>query len=510
MFTGKNVLVVGAGVTGKSVVAALLDLGAHVTVTVTNGTVEDLPGTTTVAGLTTPPRGTDLVVTSPGLPPSTPLLVAAAEAGVEVIGDVELAWRLGQTLPNSPAWLAVTGTDGKTTTVGMLESILLASGAKAVACGNIGLPVIDAVLGGYDVLAVELSSYQLHWQSSVRAHAAAVLNVAEDHLEWHGSMAAYVADKGRVYTGAGLAVYNADDAETARLAAGAADTVSFTVGTPAPGQYGVADGWLVHRDRAPGTGPVTSGRSEPDQYRDRAVGAWTERAAEAVSEANRRAAQGGKTSGTGPVTSERSEPDQHVLAPVSEVRPVGPHNVANALAAAALAGAYGVSPEAVRAGLNAYAPPAHRVELVAEHDGVRYVNDSKATNTHAARGSLGAFDSVVWVAGGLLHGAQVADLVADVVPRLRGVVLIGADQDVFASALARHAPDVPVHRVTSGDDDPMLTAVRAANAMATPGDVVLLAPAAKSHDLFASYTHRGTAFAEAVRDVLAERDDRTR
>lgn len=436
-------LVVGAGVTGKSVAAALLDLGAHVTVTVTGDRVEELPGVTTVAGLTTPPEGTDLVVTSPGLPPGTPLLVAAADAGIEVIGDVELAWRLSAALPNPPAWLAVTGTDGKTTTVGMLESILLASGAKAVACGNIGLPVVDAVLGGYDVLAVELSSYQLHWQSSIRAHAAAVLNIAEDHLEWHGSMAGYVADKGRVYTGAGLAVYNADDVETEHLAADAAQKVGFTLGTPAPGQYGVVDGWLVHGDLR--------------------------------------------------------------LLPVGEVRPEGPHNVANALAAAALARAYGVPPESVRAGLNAYTPPAHRVELVAEHDGVRYVNDSKATNTHAAQGSLTAFASVVWLAGGLLHGAEVAGLVADVAPRLRGAVLIGADQDVFAAALARHAPDVPVHRVESGDDDPMLTAVRAANAMAHPGDVVLLAPAAKSHDLFASYVHRGTAFADAVRDVLAER-----
>jgi UDP-N-acetylmuramoylalanine--D-glutamate ligase len=418
MFAGRHVLVVGAGVTGKSVVAALLDLGARVTVTATDPAADlsGLPhGVETVPGLTVPPDGVDLVVTSPGLPPTTPLL---ANAGVEVIGEVELAWRIGQTLPTPPAWLAVTGTDGKTTTVGMLESILLASGAKAVACGNIGLPVIDAVLGGYDVLAVELSSYQLHWQSSMRAHAAVELNIAEDHLEWHGSMAAYVQDKGRIYTGAGLAVYNADDVETERLAAGAPATVSFTLGPPGLGQYGVVNDSLVHGDQ--------------------------------------------------------------LLARVAEVRPIGPHNVANALAAAALARAYGVPPEAVRAGLTAFTPPPHRVELIAEHDGVRYINDSKATNTHSAQGSLGAFEKVVWIAGGLLHGAA-------------------------ATALARHAPDVPVHRVGSGDDEPMLTAVRAANAMATPGDVVLLAPAAKSHDLFASYVHRGTAFAEAVRDVLAER-----
>jgi len=439
------VLVAGAGVTGRSVALALLDLGAHVTVTdAAADRLGDLPaGAATVAGLTEPPAGTDLVVTSPGWPPTAPLLVAAAAAGVEVIGDVELAWRIGETLPNPPVWLAVTGTDGKTTTVGMLESILLAADVKAVACGNIGLPVVDAVLGGYDVLAVELSSYQLHWESSVRAAAAAVLNVAEDHLEWHGSMAEYVKAKARIYDGVGLAVYNADDIESERLAAEVPERVSFTVAPPAAGQFGVAEGWLVQGDLR--------------------------------------------------------------LAPAGEVRPVGPHNVANALAAAALARAYGVPADAVRAGLNAFSPPAHRVELVVESAGVRYVDDSKATNTHAARGSLLAFDSVVWLAGGLLHGAEVADLVADVADRLRGVVLIGADQEPFAVALARHAPDVPVHRVPSGDDEPMLSAVRAANAMAGHGDVVLLAPAAKSQDLFASYVHRGNAFAEAVRTVLAER-----
>jgi UDP-N-acetylmuramoylalanine--D-glutamate ligase len=441
VFSGREVLVAGAGVTGRSVAGALLAMGARVTVTdAAADRLTGLPaGAVTVAGLTEPPPGTDLVVTSPGWPPTSPLLVAAAHAGIEVIGEIELAWRIGATLPEPPTWLAVTGTDGKTTTVGMLEAILRAGGVDAVACGNVGLPVVDAVRA-HRVLAVELSSYQLYWQSSMRARAAAVLNIAEDHLEWHGTMAAYVEAKGRVYTGAGLAVYNADDVESARLAVGVAERVSFTAGVPGPGQYGVADGWLVHGDLR--------------------------------------------------------------LGPVDEVRPAGPHNVANALAAAALARAAGVPPGAVRAGLAAYSPPAHRVELIAEAGGVRYVNDSKATNTHAALGSLTAFGHVVWIAGGLLHGAPVDALVADVAPRLRGVVLLGTDQDAFAAALARHAPDVPVHRVASGDDEPMISAVRAASAMAGHGDVVLLAPAAKSHDQFASYTHRGTAFTEAVRDRL--------
>jgi UDP-N-acetylmuramoylalanine--D-glutamate ligase len=438
VFAGRTVLVAGAGVTGRSVAEALLATGARVTVTdAAADRLTGLPaGADAVAGLTEPPAGTDLVVTSPGWPPTSPLLVAAAAAGVEVIGEIELAWRIGATLPEPPVWLAVTGTDGKTTTVGMLEAILRAAGLDAVACGNVGLPVVDAVRG-HRVLAVELSSYQLYWQSSMRATAAAVLNIAEDHLEWHGSMAAYVEAKGRVYTGAGLAVYNADDPESERLAAAVGERVGFTLAVPAPGQYGVTDGWLVHGDVR--------------------------------------------------------------LLPAAEVRPAGPHNVANALAAAALARAVGVAPAAVRAGLGAYTPPAHRVELIAEAGGVRWVNDSKATNTHAALGSLRAFDHVVWIAGGLLHGAPVDGLVAEVAARLRGVVLLGTEQEPFLAALARHAPDVPVHRVPSGDDEPMISAVRAAGAMAGHGDVVLLAPAAKSHDQFASYTHRGTAFTDAVR-----------
>jgi UDP-N-acetylmuramoylalanine--D-glutamate ligase len=441
VYSGRHVLVAGAGVTGRSVAAALLEMGARVTVTdAAADRLTDLPdGAVTVPGLAEPPADTDLVVTSPGWPPTSPLLVAAAAAGIEVIGEVELAWRVGAARPEPPVWLAVTGTDGKTTTVGMLEAILRAAGLDAVACGNVGLPVLDAVRT-HRVLAVELSSYQLYWQSSIRARAAAVLNIAEDHLEWHGTLAAYVEAKSRVYTGTGLAVYNADDVESERLAAGVPERVGFTTGTPAPGQYGVTDGWLVHGDLR--------------------------------------------------------------LVPASEVRPPGPHNVANALAAAALARAVGVPPEAVRAGLNAYAPPAHRVELIAEADGVRWVDDSKATNTHAALGSLTAFDHVVWIAGGLLHGASVDALVEEVAPRLRGVVLIGTDQEPFRAALARHAPDVPLHRVTFGDDEPMISAVRAAGAMAGRGDVVLLAPAAKSHDQFASYVHRGTAFTEAVRARL--------
>jgi len=177
---------------------------------------------------------------------------------------------------------------------------------------------------------------------------------------------------------------------------------------------------------------------------------------------------------------------------------VAPHYVANALAAAALARAYGVEPVAVRDGLRAFRPDPHRIAEVATVGGVRYVDDSKATNPHAAAASLAAFEHVVWVAGGLLKGADIDDLVASVTTRLRGVVLLGQDRSRIAEALARHAPDVPVVDVSSTETDVMDTVVQEAASLARPGDVVLLAPAAASMDMFASYSARGDAFAEAV------------
>ncbi|MFB9908272.1 UDP-N-acetylmuramoyl-L-alanine--D-glutamate ligase [Allokutzneria oryzae] len=447
MYAGKSVLVAGAGVSGRSAAAALLAEGALVTVT--DSAQERFAGLDagirTAVGLTAPPEGTDLVVTSPGWRPTSPLLVAAAEQGVEVIGEVEFAWRLAANRPDPPAWLAVTGTNGKTTTVTMLASILRAAGVHSVACGNVGLPVVAAVRSGYDVLAVELSSFQLHWSSSLRMDAAAVVNVSEDHLDWHGSLDEYAGAKGRIYAGDDVvAIYNADDELSTRLSDGKRRRVGFTLGEPENGQLGIRGDALV--DRAFGDGET-------------------------------------------------------VLADIADVHPAGPHNVANALAAAALARARGVSAEAVRKGLREFTPGAHRSVLVTEHEGVRWIDDSKATNPHAAAASLAAHERVVWVAGGLLKGAAVDELVAGAAGRLTGVVLLGADRAVIAAALARHAPEVPVREVATGDDGAMNEVVRAAGAMARPGDVVLLAPAAASMDMFGDYAHRGRAFAEAVRDL---------
>ncbi len=338
----------------------------------------------------------------------------------------------------------------------MLAAILEAAGLRTAAVGNIGTPLIDAVAAEppHDVLAVELSSYQLHWAPSLRPHSAAVLNLAPDHLDWHGSMESYAADKGRIYQGNTVAcVYNAADPATETLVRKAeveegCRAVGFTLGPPAVSQLGVVDGILV--DRA-------------------FVGNRQTQAQE--------------------------------LAEVADVDPPAPHNVANALAAAALARAYGVPAHAVRDGLRAFRPDAHRIQHVADVAGVRYVDDSKATNTHAAEASLAAHPSVVWIAGGLAKGATFDDLVRGAAPRLRGAVLIGADRQLIAEALARHAPDVPVVDLARTDTGAMAEAVREATRLAGAGDTVLMAPACASMDMFTNYNERGDAFAAAVRDL---------
>jgi UDP-N-acetylmuramoylalanine--D-glutamate ligase len=464
-FQGKRVTVAGLGVSGIPAAKALHARGAIVTV-VNDGDdarareqaaeLQALGITVRLGDGATLPEGTELIVTAPGWKPDKPLFQAAEKAGVPVWGDVELAWRLRG--PGAAPWLAVTGTNGKTTTVQMLASILEAAGLRTAAVGNIGVSLLDAVLGEeeYDVLAVELSSYQLHWAPSLRAHSAAVLNLAPDHLDWHGSMEAYARDKGRIYEGNRVAcVYNAADKRTEELVREAdveegCRAIGFTLGTPAPSQLGVVDGILVDR---------------------------------AFVEARQKNAQ--------------------ELAEVSDVNPPAPHNIANALAAAALARAFGVPARAVREGLRAFRPDAHRIAHVADLDGVAYVDDSKATNTHAAEASLAAYEPIVWIAGGLAKGATFDELVAKSARRLRGAVLIGADRALIRDALARHAPEVPVVDVDRTDTGAMLQAVTEAKRLAQPGDTVLLAPACASMDMFTNYNQRGDAFAAAVRELEA-------
>lgn len=459
-------LVAGLGVTGRAVVAALSGRAASVVTVDARAQDADVVGADATAAAVAERlvAAADLVVASPGWPPSAALLTAARRAGVPVWSEVELAWRLRAGAP----WLAVTGTNGKTTTVRMLASILTAAGLRTAAVGNVGTPVLAAAQDtDLDVLAVELSSFQLHHTVSMEVEAGAVLNVAADHLDWHGSPEAYAAAKGRVYRGARVAcVYNVADPRTEQLVRDAdvaegALAVGFTLGAPGPGQVGVVEGVLV--DRA---------FHAPADARDRL----------------------------------RTAAELGTLDDLAHLGPDGapPHVVADALAAAALARAHGVEARAVRDGLRAFRPDAHRAAVVRHLDGVAYVDDSKATNAHAAAAALAACPpgTAVWIAGGLAKGASFDDLVASRADRLRAAVVIGTDPAPWTDALARHAPEIPVVVVDPGDTGTvMYRAVGAAREVAVPGDTVLLAPAGASMDQFSSYAERGDAFAAAVQDL---------
>jgi len=473
--SGADVLVAGARVTGRAILAALTPLGARATLT------DDSPSALTAfaqrgvevmdaANAAERVSDYDLVVTSPGLPPTAPVLAAAAVAGVPVWGDVELAWRLDSSGRYGPPrrWLVVTGTNGKTTTTSMLHAMLVAAGRRALLCGNIGDPVLDVLDQPAELIAVELSSFQLHWAPSLRPEAGVVLNVAEDHLDWHGTMEAYARDKARVLDGR-VAVVGLDDPVAAGLlsTAGASVRVGFRLGEPAQGELGVRDGVLV----------------------DNAFG------------------------------------EQLELAQATSIPVAGPVGVLDALAAAALARAVDTAPEAIARALAGFQVGRHRAEVVGNADGVTYVDDSKATNPHAAQASITAYPRVVWIAGGLLKGASVDELVATVAKRLVGAVLIGRDRSLIRDALSRHAPDVPVVELVTGEDSGvpgvigstvncvtrvidvgsrsvsdavMAAVVEAARGLAGPGDTVLLAPAGASFDQFSGYGQRGDAFASAV------------
>ncbi|MGH8791317.1 MAG: UDP-N-acetylmuramoyl-L-alanine--D-glutamate ligase [Stackebrandtia sp.] len=451
-------LVAGVGIAGTASAKALVKRGHHVVVYNREESPE-LTALKSVAARTVVDddladelvASVDAVVVSPGFPPHHRLVLAAQAAGVEVYSEPELAWRLR---PESAApWLAVTGTNGKTTTVTMLASVLTAAGLRCAALGNVGEPLVDAVTEDYDVLAVELSSQQLHWSRDLAPQAGAMLNLADDHLSWHGDFDAYVRAKTAVWRGA-VNVGNADDPRVSALLSDASATskIEFTLERPRPGQFGVAESQLVD------------------------------------------------------FTGDRPLP----LCPVEIVRPAGDHNVANALAAAALARGHGVPASAVAEGLAAYRPEPHRNVEIAVVDEVRYVDDSKGTNPHATAAAIESYDRIVWIAGGQLKGVSVDALVAAAAPRLRGAVLLGADRDRIGEALTRHAPTLPVVDVARTDEAAMAEAVDAAAALAEPGCVVLLSPAAASYDMFSGYPERGRRFAEAVSALSGAKSSRAR
>ncbi len=456
----KHVVVLGLGVAGYAAADALLQHGA--TVTIVDGGCPDPErvnilrtlGAEVFTETTEPLPASDIVVASPGLPPKHPWIGQAQRAGTPVWGELELAWRMRPAQDPAP-WLLVTGTNGKTTTTLMLTSILQASGARAMAAGNIGTPLVDVVVHDQpDVIAVEASSHQLPFMYSIEPLAAVCLNIASDHLDHFGTMQAYVEAKARVYRNTRIAaVYNVQDPVTEQMVRDAdvregCRAIGFTLGIPEPSMLGVVDDMLV--DRA---------------FVDDRVRSALE------------------------------------LASVDAVHPSAPHNVANALAACALARAYGAQAGAIDPGLRNFEPADHRLAQVGVVAEVRYVNDSKATNTHAAQTAMAAYPSVVWIGGGDAKEQNFDALVSAVVPKLRAAVLIGRDQALIAAAIERHAPSIPVIRISAGDTGAMEAAVQAAAELARPGDTVLLAPGCASWDMFNNYAHRGDAFVAAVRNL---------
>ncbi|AKK03523.1 UDP-N-acetylmuramoyl-L-alanine--D-glutamate ligase [Corynebacterium epidermidicanis] len=459
-----TVLVAGAGVSGLGCVRMLSDLGVAVVVADDNDTarlrIAEAFGTAhlSVSRARQQLQDFSAVVTSPGWRPDSPLLVDASTAGLPVIGDVELAWRLDRAgvFGEPHTWVVVTGTNGKTTTTAMTTAMLQAGGLRAASVGNIGVAVGDALAATerIDILVAELSSFQLHWSDSLRPAVGALLNIAEDHIDWHGSMLEYAAAKAKALLGH-VAVVGVDDAyvvdQLDRLVAEGhlAETkvVGFTLNEPQAGQIGISEGQIVDRAFAEGL----------------------------------------------------------IIAPATGISPAGPAGQLDALAATAMARACGVDAEEIAAGLSKFEVSGHRGQVVHTFRGAQFVDNSKATNPHAAEAALSGLESVIWVAGGQLKGAEVHELVCKHAGNMKAAVLLGVDRQQFADALREVRPSLPVYLIDATDPaEAMAAAVSQAGQHLTAGDVVLLAPAAASLDMFSGMGQRGDMFAEAARAQFVE------
>lgn len=452
-FADQRFLILGAGVTGSAVAKALKSRGGLVTITDDNSDVAVKPESIDLANF-------DAVVISPGWRQDHPLVKKVLASKLQILNEIDLAWQIRTEISPGQKWLALTGTNGKTTTVEMVAKILQTAGLKAVACGNVGDTVIEAVdrKEPYDYLVLELSSFQLHWAKQAQFFSAAILNIADDHLDWHGTFDAYADAKFSILDRAELAVLNADDEQVVlRANRFTGRKVFFSLDTPAPGEIGVVEELLV--DRAFVTDPLEAA----------------------------------------------------MMCELKDITPTVPHNVSNALAAAALARTVGVPHENIQKALREFTPGRHRIETVFESDLVSWVDDSKATNPHAASASLMSHLSVVWIAGGLAKGADMSSLVQRCKGRIKAAILIGADRQLIADALHKHAPDIPRILIDApsdytrggGSNSLMEAVVAEASKLVAPGDAVLMAPACASMDQFISYADRGDRFAAAVRKVVA-------
>jgi UDP-N-acetylmuramoylalanine--D-glutamate ligase len=461
-------VVYGLGVSGFSVADTLNELGAKVLVIADKADTEvvdilDVLGVDHLIGQDSASVhkrfaefSPDVLITSPGIKPDNALIVQSRTAGIAVWTDIDLAWRVRDKAGIASQWICITGTNGKTTVTQLVEKMLLSAGIKAAACGNIGIPILDVVRdpANFDVLVVELSSFQLEYINNIEPLASVVLNLAEDHLDWHGNMNQYGLTKGKIYNNTKVCcLYNVGDKTTSELMQSSSNTdsaqaVGFTVNTPAPNEIGWVEDILVDR-------------------------AFVDDPAMAVE-----------------------------LASLSDLNSsvfVSPHLMANIAAAASLARAVGVQPKEIAGALQQFELDAHRIQVVLVKDGISWVDDSKATNPHAAAAALSSFDSVVWIVGGLLKGVDISDLVSRYAAKVKAAIVIGVDRQPVLDAFAKLAPGTQVFEITSEPSELMTDVVRIAKDIARTGDAVLLAPAAASMDQFKDYAQRGEFFATAVK-----------
>ena len=452
-FASKRFLVLGAGVTGSAVARSLQSRGGTVSIADDNAPDAIKPELVKLEDF-------DAVVISPGWRQDHPLVVKVLASDLEILNEIDLAWQIRSEVAPGQKWLALTGTNGKTTTVEMTAKILQTAGLKAVACGNVGDTVIEAVdrTEPYEYLVLELSSFQLHWAKQARFVSSAILNIADDHLDWHGTFDAYADAKFSILDRSQIAVLNADDGEVVKRANRFTDRkVFFSLDTPAPGEIGVVEDLLVDRAFV----------SDPQQAA--------------------------------------------MICELSDIKPTVPHNVSNALAAAALARSIDIPHETIQKALQEFRPGRHRIETVFESDSISWVDDSKATNPHAAAASLMSHLSVVWVAGGLAKGADMNAMVERCKGRIKAAILIGTDRQLISDALKKFAPEIPQVLVDAPADYTrggqsnglMEEVVKSALTFVTAGDTVLMAPACASMDQFISYADRGDRFAAAVKRLVA-------
>jgi UDP-N-acetylmuramoylalanine--D-glutamate ligase len=456
-YSQKKVFILGAGVTGLACAHSLSAREAIVTLIDDHKT--DIEGYPVLAPSSVSITECDFLLISPGWKESHPLIVEAKRSHVPVINEIDLAWEIRQERSPAQKWIALTGTNGKTTTVEMTAAALRAGGLHAVACGNVGKTVIECVDSpeNFDALVLELSSFQLHWLERAEFLSCAILNIADDHTDWHGSFELYANAKISILDRSLTAILNGDDGEVVgRTSHWNGRKVFYSLNTPKPGEIGLVEELLVDRAFV----------SDPQEA--------------------------------------------SMIAEVIEIKPTVPHNVSNALAAAGLARTLGVPHEKIREALNEFTPGGHRIEVIAKKDGITWIDDSKATNPHAAEASILSAFSVIWLAGGLAKGADVASLVAKVHPRIKKAIIFGADRTLFAAAFLEHAPHIEVVEIEPPQDyvrggmsnSFMEELIRQAKLSATDGDTVLLAPSCASMDQFVSYADRGDRFAAAVRKAL--------